>query len=255
MILAIDVGNTHIVVGCLDRDKIYSISRMTTSLYKTVDEYAVDLKNIRDFNDISYRELDGAIISTVVPPMLKVMRYTVKRLIGKEPLVVGAGIKTGMNILIDNPAQLCSDMVATGVAAIAKYELPVIIFDMGTATTISVIDERANYLGGAIYPGVALSMDALSSGTSQLPKIMLEAPKRSISTNTIECMQSGAIFGTASMVDGMIDRFEAELGKKAACVATGGHANVIIPHCRRDITVDQDLLMQGLGIIYYRNIK
>lgn len=255
MILAIDVGNSNIVIGCLRDGKLSNVSRMATDLLKTEDEYAVALKSMLDFSGVDCSRFEGAIISSVVPPLTNIFKAAVKKLTDLNALVVGAGIKTGLNIQIDNPAQLGSDLVAAGVAALASYKLPAIVFDMGTATTISVIDERSNYLGGAICPGLGLSMSALSSRTSQLPKVPIEAPERCISSNTIDCMKSGAVFGTASMVDGMIERFEEELGAKASVVATGGLAALIVPYCRHEIALDENLVLRGLGIIYYKNKK
>lgn len=253
MLLAIDVGNSNIVIGCIDGGEISHVFRMVTDISKTEYEYAVGIKNILEFDGLKCDGFDGAIISSVVPPLVNVLKSAVKNLTGQSAVIVGAGVKTGMNILIDNPAQLGSDLVADGVAAIATYKLPVIVFDLGTATTISVIDVRGNYIGGALYPGVALSMNALSSGTSQLPKVPIEPPSTAICANTIDCMKSGAIFGTASMVDGMIDRLEEELGMKATVVATGGLSSKIIPYCKHEINLDENLLLSGLGIIYEKN--
>ncbi len=253
MILAIDVGNTNIVFGCIEGGETSLVFRMVTDLIKTESEYAVGIKSILDFEGIRCDRFEGAILSSVVPPLSSVITSAIKKVTGIHPLVVGAGVKTGLNILIDDPAQLGGDLVAAGVGAMAAYPLPLIIFDMGTATTISVIDAKANFIGGALYPGTALAMNALSSGTSQLPKVPIEPPARCISANTIDCMKSGAIFGTASMVDGMIDRFEAELGSKATAVATGGLSGKIIPHCRHTIHHDEYLVLRGLSMIYEKN--
>ena len=255
MLLAIDVGNSNVVIGCLDGKKVISVFRLLTTTLKTEDEYAVGIKNVLDFGGIPISELDGAIISCVVPPLTGVFRSAVKRLTGLDALVVGAGIRIGMNILIDDPAQLGSDMVAAGVAAIAEYELPAIIIDLGTATKVFVVNQNAGFMGGCIFPGVALAMNALTRGTSQLPKVPIEAPAKYISANTIDCMKSGAVFGNAAMIDGMIDRYEEELGTKASIVATGGLASVIHPHCRHDITFDPDLILHGLALIYEKNKK
>ena len=255
MLLAIDVGNSNIVIGCIDGGEISHVFRMVTDLSKTEFEYAAGIKNILEFDGFDCQSFNGAIISSVVPPLIHVLKNAVNKITGKNALVVGAGIKTGMNILIDHPAQLGSDLVADGVAAIASYKLPVIIFDMGTATTVSVIDERANFIGGALFPGVALSMNALSSGTSQLPKVPIEPPDKVVCANTIDCMKSGAIFGTASMVDGMIDRIEKELGQKTTVVATGGLSPRIVQYCRHEVNLDENLLLRGLGLIYERNQK
>jgi type III pantothenate kinase len=253
MLLAIDVGNSNIVIGCIDGGEISHVFRMVTDNSKTEFEYAVGIKNILEFEGINCAGFDGAIISSVVPPLLNVLKASVKSITGKTAIVVGAGIKTGLNILLDDPGQMGSDLVADGVAAISTYKLPVIVFDMGTATTISVIDAHGSYLGGALFPGVGLSMNALSRGTSQLPKVPIEPPEKVISANTIDCMKSGAIFGTASMVDGMIDRIEAELGASCTVVATGGLSGRIIPYCKHKIVHDEHLLLRGLGIIYEKN--
>ena len=255
MLLAIDVGNSNVVIGCLDGKKVTHVFRLLTSSLKTEDEYAVDIKNVLDFGGVLNTGFDGAIISCVVPPLTGVFRSAVKRLTGLDALVVGAGIKIGMNILIDDPAQLGSDMVASGVAAIAGYKLPAIIVDLGTATKVSVISEKAGFMGGCIFPGVALAMNALTRGTSQLPKVPIEAPEKFISANTIDCMKSGAVFGNAAMIDGMIERYEEELGMKASVIATGGYAPVIYPHCRHEVTFDPDLIFHGLAIIYEKNRK
>ncbi len=255
MILAIDVGNTHIVIGCLEGGKVTHIFRMVTDLKKTENEYAVGIKNILDFEGIRCDKFEGAVLSSVVPPLSSAIKSAIKKVTCLNPVVVEAGIKTGMNIRLDDPAQLGADLVAAAVGAMASYPLPLIIFDMGTATTISAIDANATFVGGCIYPGTELSMHALASGTSQLPKVPIEAPPRCIGTNTIDCMKSGAIFGTAAMVDGMIDRFEEELGMKATVVATGGLSGRIIPYCRRTIHHDENLVLRGLGIIYEKNKK
>jgi type III pantothenate kinase len=196
---------------------------------------------------------EGAIICSVVPPLTEIFSIAAEKIIGCKPLVVGAGIKTGLNIMIENPASLGSDIVAASVAAMTEFPLPVIVIDMGTATTVTVVDKGNRYIGGAIIPGVALSMNALSSGTSLLQKVPIEAPKKCICTTTTESMQSGAVFGNAAMLDGMIDRFEQELGCKASVVATGGIAAKIIPNCSHEIVYDENLLLRGLGVIYKKN--
>ena len=169
--------------------------------------------------------------------------------------MVGSGLKTGLNILIDNPAQLGSDLVVDAVAAIAAYPKPIMIFDMGTATTLSVIDSKGNYLGGMIIPGISLALEALSSRTSQLPRIRLDTPKKLIGSNTIDCMKSGTIYGNASMLDGIIDRVEKELGESPTVVATGGLSRSIVPYCERKIICDDNLMLKGLFILYQKNQK
>ena len=256
MLLAIDIGNTNVVIGCLDEDhQTVKLFRMVTDLKKTEDEYAAGMKTILEYNGVDCTKFEGAIICSVVPPLTEIFRTAVHKITGHCALIVGTGVKTGLNVLIENPASLGSDLVATGVAAMAAYKLPVIIFDMGTATTITVIDKAGNYIGGAIAPGVALSSNALSSGTSLLQKVTIEAPKKCINTTTIESMQSGVVFGAASMMDGMIDRFEEALGEKASLVATGGIAPKIVPYCKHKVLYDENLLLRGLGMIYRKNKK
>ncbi len=252
MILAIDAGNTNIVLGCLEEDgSLRFTARVSTDRGKTMDEYALILRSLFDLHGIDRRGLEGAILASVVSELTEVLRTAV---IHKAPIVVGAGIKTGVNIKIDDPGQLGADLVVGAVAATAKYQKPLIIFDLGTANTMSVIDGDGRFLGGAIMAGPRLSVDALSTRTSQLPHIDLDLPARVIGSNTIAAMQSGAIYGHAALVDGLIDRVEEELGKPiASVVATGGLAGVIIPQCRRTIFVDENLMLDGLRIIYDKN--
>lgn len=256
MLLAIDIGNSNVVIGCLnENNETVSLFRMVTDLKKTEDEYAAGMQTILRHNGIACDGFEGAIICSVVPPLTEIFRTAVEKLTGHRALVVGAGVKTGLNILIDDPSSLGSDLAAAAVAAMVQFPQPVIIIDMGTATTMTVVDEGNRFIGGAIIPGVALSMNALSGGTSLLHKVPIEAPKKCISGTTTACMQSGAVFGNAALLDGMIDRFEAELGKKTTVVATGGIAAKVIPHCRHEIIYDEDLLLKGLGIIYRKNVR
>ena len=254
MLLAIDIGNSNVVIGCIDNSgKVTALLRMVTDLKKTEDEYAASMRSILSFRGIDCGSFDGAIVCSVVPPLTESFRIAAERITGCKPLIVGAGIKTGLNIQIENPASLGSDIVAASVAAMSEYPLPVIVVDMGTATTITVVDEGCKFLGGAIVPGVLLSMNALSSGTSLLQKVQIEAPKKAISSTTNDCMQSGAVYGNAAMLDGMIHRFQEELGKPATVVATGGIAGKILPYCKSDIIYDEDLLLKGLYLIYKKN--
>ena len=253
MILAIDVGNTNIVIGCFKDTEICFVERLSTNPQTTVLEYAVSFKNVLELYDIKPEQIEGGIISSVVPSVTQPIRQAVKKLTHRDIMTVGPGVKTGLSIIIDNPAQLGSDLVVDAVAGINEYSLPLIIFDMGTATTVSVIDENKNYLGGMILPGTVVSLNSLISRTSQLPKIGLEPPKKIIGANTIECMKSGIIYGTAASIDGVIDRIEESLGKKACVVATGGLAGVIVPFCKREVVVDDELLLKGLMIIYNKN--
>ena len=254
MLLAIDIGNSNVVIGCLnEQNETVKLIRMVTDLKKTEDEYAAGIKTVLGYNNVDCTAFEGAIICSVVPPLTEIFRIAVEKIIGCKALVVGTGVKTGLNIMIENPASLGGDIVAASVAAMVDYPLPVIVFDMGTATTITVVDKGNRYIGGAIVPGVALSLNALSSGTSLLQKVPIEAPKKCINTTTTESMQSGAIFGNAALMDGMIERFEQELGCKASLVATGGIAAKIVPYCNHSIHYDENLLLRGLGMIYKKN--
>ncbi len=253
MILTIDIGNTNIVLGCLDDQKTYFIERLSTVKTKTELEYAVDLKVVLDLYGINIKKIEGGIICSVVPQITKVVQIAVEKVIGKRTMVVGPGMKTGMNILIDNPAQLGSDLVADAVAGINEYPLPLAIFDMGTATTVCVVDAHKNYVGGMIMPGVMVSLNSLISNTSQLQGIGLEAPQHMIGKNTVDCMKSGVIYSNASIIDGIIDRIEDELGQKVTVVATGGLAKAIVPYCKRDVILDDNLLLKGCLVIYNKN--
>ncbi|MDD6212003.1 MAG: type III pantothenate kinase [Clostridiales bacterium] len=255
MILVLDIGNTNIVVGVMDQNKPLFVERLSTDSNKTDLEYAVMIKTVLELYQLNGVDFEGSIISSVVPPVTATVNRAITKLLGKPALVVGPGVKTGLNIRIENPAQLGSDLVVDAVAAIAEYTAPLLIIDMGTATTISAIDKNLNYVGGVIIPGARVALDSLSSKASQLPRVSFEAPKKAIGTNTIECMKSGTIFGNASLLDGMIERMEEELGGPATVVATGGLARFIIPHCRHHIIYDDTLLLKGLGNIYYKNME
>ena len=253
MILAIDIGNTNIVIGCVDEKKTYFIERLATVKTKTELEYAIDIKVVLELYGISREDIKGGIICSVVPQITSIVRLAAEKVLRRQILVVGPGIKTGLNILMDNPAQLGSDLVAGAVAGINEYPLPLIILDMGTATTICVIDEKKNYIGGMILPGVMVSLNSLTAHAAQLQGISLEPRRQMIGKNTIDCMKSGIINGNASVVDGMIDRIEEEIGKKATAVATGGLAKAIVPYCRQKVILDDNLLLKGLLIIYNKN--
>ena len=227
MILAIDIGNSNIVIGCIENGVIQNETRIATDLVKTSDQYCFDLKNMLSLSDVPVARLEDVIISSVVPPVLNSMRTAVLKLTGKKPFVVGPGIKTGLNILLDNPQQVGSDLIVAAVAALREYKPPLILIDMGTATTISVINKDRAYLGGCICPGVRISAEALSSRAALLPGIDLDQPRRAIGKNTTDCMRSGIMLGAACMLDGMIERMEQELGERATVVATGGIARFV----------------------------
>ena len=253
MILAVDIGNTAVTLGCVEGREILNLARLETSPARSSDEYAVLMERVLSLRGVSLHAFEGAAIASVVPPLTEVLRRAVRLITGHDALVVGAGVKTGLNIGIDDPTQMGADLVAGAVAALDAHEPPVIIVDMGTATTISVIDPNSRLLGGAILPGAAVSLEALSGTASLLPRVSLEAPKRAIGSSTIECMKSGAVFGAACAIDGMIDRIEDELGESSALVATGGLASRIIPYCRHDIEIDDYMLLRGLSLIWQKN--
>ena len=253
MILAIDVGNTNIVLGCIEGEMILFEARMATDRIKTSDQYCVEMKNLLALFDVDAAQIEGSILSSVVPQILNTVQTAVCKLTGKRCMTVGPGLKTGLNIRIDNPAQAGSDLVVAAVAAIHEYGAPLIIIDMGTATTMTVIDRKGAFCGGSISPGLKISLEALTARTAQLPGISLEAPKRAIGRNTVDSMQSGIMLGTAAMLDGMIDRMERELGEKTTVVATGGIARFVTPLCDHEIRTDKDLLLKGLRLIYRMN--
>lgn len=254
MILAIDIGNSNIVVGCFDRDDIIFVERISTNRDKNALEYVTVFKDMLEIYRIDVKNIDGGIISSVVPSLTQSIKEAVNKLTGLNVLIVGPEIKTGLNILMDNPSKVGSDLIVDAVAGISKYNLPLIIFDMGTATTVSVIDENKNYIGSMIIPGIGISLNSLISRVSQLPQITLEAPKHILGKNTIDSMNSGIVYSTAASIDGIVSRIENELGKKATVVVTGGLAGSIIPFCESSIILDDELLLRGLMIIYNKNL-
>ena len=254
MLLAIDVGNTNIVLGCFDeKNQILFRERLSTNQSATALEYVSGIRMALEMHEIDKNLIDDAIISSVVPSVTATLKEAVIKYTGRTPMIVGAGIKTGLNIVIDNPAQLGSDLVVDAVAGLDEYPVPQIIIDMGTATTLSVINAKKQYIGGVIMTGMAVSMNALVDKTSQLPKISFEAPKKVIGSNTVDCMKSGILYATASSLDGMIARIEEELGESCTVIATGGLAGIVIPLCKKNIILDDDLLLKGLSLIYQKN--
>ena len=253
MILAIDIGNTNIVIGCIENEKPVFIERLSTVRTKTEIEYAVDMKTLLDIYKIKPADIEGGIISSVVPQVTNVAKLAAEKILHKKVLVIGPGIKTGLNLLLDQPGQVGADLVAAAVAGIADYPVPQIIIDMGTATTVTVIDGNKACLGGMILPGVRVSLDALTANASLLAGVGIEAPKKVIGRNTIDCMKSGIVYSNAAALDGIIERIEEELGSRTTVIATGGLAKKIVPHCHKEIHLDEDLLLKGLQIIYEKN--
>lgn len=253
MIIAVDIGNSNIVIGGIRGDDILFEARLRTDATKTSDEYAIDLKMIFEIHHLSIDEIEGSIIASVVPQVLNSIKTALWKLTEKSIIVVGPGVKTRLNIKLENPAQTGADLVVGCVGAIHEHKPPLIVIDMGTATTMVAMDATGAFIGGCICPGVKISQEALTSRTALLPGLQLDQPKRVIGRNTVECMRSGIMYGTASMIDGMIARFEEELGCKTTVIATGGIARFIIPLCRTPITYDRNLILKGLAHIYREN--
>ena len=253
MLLAIDIGNTNIVLGCFENDKIRFKARIATDKIKTSDQYGVEINTMLETFGVHKDQIDDCIISSVVPPVFNSVCTGVIKVIGKQPMVVGPGLKTGLNIHMDVPSQVGADRIVIAVAALAEHKAPLILMDMGTATTIEVVEPDNVYVGGLIFPGMRLSLDALTSHTAQLPGINLDQPKSVIGKNTVDCMRSGMMFGTAAMLDGLIDRIEEELGHGATIIATGGMAQFVIPLCKHEILLDKNLLLKRLNVLYKKN--
>ena len=253
MILTIDIGNSNIMLGGFEGDTLAFVVRISTELSKTEDEYACKILNTLALHNVEKAEVKGAIISSVVPPLNSILKNAVKFIYGVDPLTVGPGIKTGINIHCDNPASVGADLICACVAAHHIYGSPSLIIDMGTATKMMVVNQKGAFIGVSIIPGVLMGLNALAEGTAQLPKIGLEAPPYVIAKNTVDCMKSGVVFGNASMIDGMIDRINEEYGKPLPVYATGGFAAQIIPYCKHSISLDEYLVIRGLKILFEKN--
>ena len=255
MILAVDIGNTNIVLGCIEDENILFEARMATDLVKTSDQYCAELENMLALFEVQPEMIDGSIVSSVVPPVLNSFKTAIRKLTGHSCLVVGPGIRTGLNIRMDNPADVGSDLIVAAVAAVREYGAPLLLVDMGTATTITAVDSEGTFVGGCICPGVKISMEALTGRTAQLPGISLDAPQRAIGKNTRDSMRSGIMLGAAAMLDGLLDRMEEELGSPVKVIATGGIAKFVVPLCRRELIYDRSLMLKGLSLLYRRNAR
>ena len=259
MLLAIDAGNTNLTLAAYRlgespaEDAIVFHSRIATDRRLTPDQLAASLLEIFSLYGRRRGDCDDAVIGSVVSDMTDSLAEAATLLTGRGPLVLAPGVKTGLNIRIDNPAQLGADLLAGAVAAKALYPLPCLLVDLGTATKIGALGADGSFLGCSIAPGVGVSLEALSARTSQLPRVALRAPARAIGTDTVASMQSGIVFGTACMIDGMLARMERELGEPASVVATGGLAKAVIPHCAREMVCNEELVLFGLKEIYRRN--
>lgn len=255
MVLTVDVGNTNIVFGGFEGDELRFTSRIRTDKYQMRDEYLIKFSELIRFYGYNPADFDGAIISSVVPPLIPVLKSALAEIISGRVLVVSPGIKTGLNIKIDDPAIMGADLVCGSVGALSRYPTPCIVADLGTATKLLVLGADGSFLGGPIMPGVNISLDALTKNAALLPHIEFGRVERVIGTNTIDCMLSGVLFGTASMLDGMVERIEEELGEKATVVLTGGVAKSIMPYCKRKYAYDENLLLYGLYGLYKRNTR
>lgn len=255
MLLAIDIGNTNIVIGVIREDEILFKARIATDRLRTSDQYGVEIHNMLQVFNIRREDITDCIIASVVPPVFNSVYTGVIKVIGKQPLVVGPGLKTGLNIHVDIPSQVGADRIVAAVAALAEYKAPLVLIDMGTATTVEVVEPENVYMGGVIFPGVMVSLDSLTSRAAQLPGISLDRPKNVIGRNTVDCMRSGVMYGTAAMLDGLIDRIAEELGHSSTIIATGGMAQFIVPLCRHEIILEKELLLKGLNVLYKKNRK
>lgn len=253
MLLVLDMGNTNITMGVFEGEQLRLQSRIATDRTKLEDQYAVELMALLRLYQLEATAFTGAVISSVVPPLNHALCGAVRKVTGVEPLLVGPGTKTGVNIRIDNPAVLGADLLVGAVAAIRRVGCPCIVWDLGTATTVSVIDADGAYRGGAIMPGVVTGLNSLVERTSLLPSVSVDAPERATGTNTIACLQSGAVYGTAAMIDGMSERLRTELGQKAPVIITGGLGREIAPHCRVAAQYVDELLLEGLRLVYEKN--
>lgn len=253
MVLTVDIGNTNIVLGAFLDDELKFVSRISTDISRTEDEYASVIRSILSIHEVMPKAVTGAIISSVVPPLNSVFKKAIRLVYGVDSIMVGPGIKTGINIQCDDPSSVGADLICACVATHHIYGSPSLIIDMGTATKMMLMNKNGAFTGASIIPGVVMGLKSLSSGTAQLPQVGLEAPNSVLGKNTVDCMKSGVVFGNAALLDGMIDRFNEEFGENLNVYATGGLASTVVTHCRHDITLDEDLILKGLNILYKKN--
>lgn len=253
MVITIDIGNTNACIGVYHNDQRILSTRIKTDREKTAMEYAVLLKDVLDVYGVQRSEVAGVALSSVVPVLTTTLTGAIELLFNLKPLVITPAVNTGLILKIDEPASCGADLICTAVGAAEKYPLPAIVIDLGTATKITVIDRERGFCGGAIIPGVMVSLDALGKGTALLPSISVSGKVPVIGTNTVDCMLSGSILGTASMLDGMVERYQKELGEPCTIVACGGLSSTVVPYCCKKMILDQDLLLDGLYAVYQRS--
>jgi type III pantothenate kinase len=253
MILAIDVGNTNVVIGIYEQERLKVSWRISTDKNRTADELAMMFSQLFSREQISFEDIDGVIISSVVPPLISPLEDMVEKYFKLTPVVVGPGIKTGIKIGLENPKELGADRIVNAIAAIEKYGAPLIIVDFGTATTFDYIDEEGTYQGGAIAPGISISTEALFQRAAKLPRIELVKPRSVIGKNTVNAMQSGIIFGFVGQVDAIVERIISESGSKPKVIATGGLAELIASESNTIDEVNNLLTIDGLIKIYNKN--
>lgn len=255
LILVVDVGNTNIVLGVYDGDELKYHWRVETNRHKTEDEYGMLLKSLFDHVGLTFQHIDGIIISSVVPPIMFALERMCEKYFGIDPLIVGPGIKTGLNIKYDNPREVGADRIVNAVAAIHEYGSPLIIVDFGTATTYCYINEEKQYMGGAIAPGINISTEALYSKAAKLPRIEIARPDHIVGKNTVAAMQAGILYGYVGQVEGIVKRMKEQSSKEPVVIATGGLAPLIAKESDIIDIVDPFLTLKGLRLIYKRNRK
>ncbi len=253
MLLVIDVGNTNTVLGLYREDRLVKDWRICSDKGRTADEYAVLINELFGLFGIALDEIEDAIISCVVPPMLRALQQFCSTYFRRPAYVVGPGIKTGMPILYDNPKEVGADRIVNAVAAFEKYARALIVVDFGTATTFDYISAKGQYLGGAIAPGIGISSEALFQAASKLPRVEFVCPSQVVAKNTVGSMQAGIFFGYVGLVDGIVERMKRELNELPLVVATGGLATLIAPQAQSIDAVESDLTLDGLAILYGRN--
>lgn len=254
MVLVIDVGNTNTVLGIYEGEELLKYWRISTDKNKTSDEYGMLIDRLFSYNGYKLTEVESVIISSVVPPLMYSLQAMSIKYCNKEALVIGPGIKTGMNIIYDNPREVGADRIVNAVSAYRKYGGPVIIVDFGTATTFCAVSENGDYLGGVISPGIKISSEALFLRAAKLPKVELAKPEKVICRNTVNSMQSGIIFGYVGLVDYLVDRMKRELNlENAKVIATGGLSTLIAEESKNIDKVDKLLTLEGLRMIHEIN--